>query len=133
MTCFQENEYKIVGLCWSPNNQKLAVATSDRQVFLFDDKGERRDRFSTKPIDPEAGKKSYVITGIAYSPDSTKIAVAQSDCIVYVYRIGEKWGDKKVRYQSNIELSWIGKHELKVQCSNLPFPPVLYETLYIFK
>lgn len=63
---------------------------------MFDDKGEKRDRFSTKPVDSEAGKKSYVITGIAFSPDSTKIAVAQTDCIVYVYRIGEKWGDKKV-------------------------------------
>lgn len=92
----QEQEYKILGLCWSPNNQKLAVATSDRQIFLFDNKGEKRDRFSTKPVDPEAGKKSYVITGLAFSPDSTKIAVAQSDCIVYVYRIGEKWDDKKV-------------------------------------
>lgn len=85
-----------MSLSWSPNNQKLAVATSDRQIFLFDNKGEKRDRFSTKPVDPEAGKKSYVITGISFSPDSTKVAVAQSDCIVYVYRIGEKWGDKKV-------------------------------------
>ncbi|CAG9816108.1 unnamed protein product [Phaedon cochleariae] len=91
----QDYDYKIVGLCWSSNNQKLAIATSDRQVLLFDDKGEKRDRFSTKPYDPEAGKRSYVITGIAFSPDSTKIAVAQSDCIVYVYKIGEKWGEKK--------------------------------------
>lgn len=85
-----------MSLSWSPNGHKLAVATSDRQILLFDDKGEKRDRFSTKPVDPEAGKKSYIITGIAFSPDSTKVAVAQSDCIVYVYRIGERWGDKKV-------------------------------------
>ncbi|KAJ8934987.1 hypothetical protein NQ314_013074 [Rhamnusium bicolor] len=91
----QECDFKIAALCWSPNNQKLAVATCDRQVLLFDEKGEKRDRFSTKPYDPEAGKRSYVITGIAFSPDSIKIAVAQSDCIVYVYKIGEKWGDKK--------------------------------------
>lgn len=75
---------------------KTAVATSDRQVLLFDENGERKDRFSTKPFDPEAGKKSYVVTGIAFSPDSTKLAVAQSDCIVYVYKIGENWGEKKV-------------------------------------
>ncbi|KAJ8919865.1 hypothetical protein NQ315_006394 [Exocentrus adspersus] len=91
----QEHDYKIVALCWSPNNQKLAVATCDRQILLYDEKGEKRDKFSTKPYDPEAGKKSYVITGIGFSPDSTKLAVAQSDCIVYVYKIGEKWGDKK--------------------------------------
>ncbi|CAG9856074.1 unnamed protein product [Phyllotreta striolata] len=91
----QDGENKISGICWSPNNQKLAIATSDRQVLLFDEKGEKKDKFSTKPYDPEAGKKSYIITGIAFSPDSAKIAVAQSDCIVYVYKIGEKWGEKK--------------------------------------
>ncbi|XP_050517357.1 intraflagellar transport protein 172 homolog [Diabrotica virgifera virgifera] len=91
----QDSDFKIAGLSWSPNNQKLAIATSDRQILLFDEKGEKRDKFSTKPYDPEAGKRSYIITGIAFSPDSTKIAVAQSDCIVYVYKIGEKWGEKK--------------------------------------
>nr|XP_023018691.1 intraflagellar transport protein 172 homolog [Leptinotarsa decemlineata] len=91
----QDYDFKVAGICWSPNNKKLAVATCDRQVLLFDDQGEKKDRFSTKPFDPEAGKRSYVITGIAFSPDSTKIAVAQSDCIVYVYKIGEKWGEKK--------------------------------------
>lgn len=74
----------------------MAIATCDRQVLLYDEKGEKRDRFSTKPYDPEAGKRSYIITGIAFSPDSTKIAVAQSDCIVYVYKIGDRWGEKKV-------------------------------------
>ena len=72
------------------------MATSERQILLFDDAGEKRDHFSTKPADPEAGKRSYVIKGIAFSTDSTKIAVGQSDCMVYVYRIGEKWGEKKV-------------------------------------
>ncbi|XP_019769911.2 intraflagellar transport protein 172 homolog [Dendroctonus ponderosae] len=91
----QEQDFKIVALCWAPNNQKLAVATCDRQVILFDEQGTKKDKFSTKPYDPDAGKKSYIITGIAFSPDSTKIAIAQSDCIVYVYKIGEKWGDKK--------------------------------------
>ncbi|XP_072763581.1 intraflagellar transport protein 172 homolog isoform X3 [Anoplolepis gracilipes] len=37
-----------------------------------------------------------MIKGIAFSPESTKIAVGQTDCIVYVYKIGEDWGDKKV-------------------------------------
>ncbi|XP_065171784.1 intraflagellar transport protein 172 homolog [Atheta coriaria] len=91
----ENSEYKIVAVTWSPNNKKLAVATSERQVLIFDDDGEKRDRFSTKPADSEAGKKSYVIKSIAFSPDSSKIAVAQSDSIVYVYKIGEKWGEKK--------------------------------------
>lgn len=32
---------------------------------------------------------------MCFSPDSTRLAVAQSDCIVYVYRLGLEWGEKK--------------------------------------
>lgn len=83
-------------MAWSPNNQKLAVATADRLILLFDENGERRDKFSTKPSDPSNGKTSYVIRGLSFSPDSSRLAVAQSDHIVYVYRLGESWNDKKV-------------------------------------
>lgn len=74
----------------------MAVATADRTILLFDENGERRDKFSTKPSDPGASRTSYVIRGIAFSPDSTRLAVAQSDNIVYVYKLGENWNDKKV-------------------------------------
>lgn len=30
-----------------------------------------------------------------FSPDSNRIAIAQSDNIVFVYKIGTEWGDKK--------------------------------------
>jgi intraflagellar transport protein 172 len=63
---------------------------------LFDENGERRDKFPTKPSDPAAGKTSYVIRSVAFSPDSTRLAVAQSDHIVYVYKLGEAWNEKKV-------------------------------------
>lgn len=36
-----------------------------------------------------------MVTGMAFSPDSTKLAVAQTDNIVFVYRLGLEWGDKK--------------------------------------
>ena len=35
------------------------------------------------------------MTGLAWSPDSTKLAVAQSDNIVFVYKLGLEWTDKK--------------------------------------
>ncbi|EAT43404.1 AAEL005155-PA [Aedes aegypti] len=92
----QDYLYRVAGLAWSPNNQKLAVATADRMILLFDENGDRRDKFSTKPGDPNAGKSSYVIRGIAFSPDSSRLAVAQSDSIVYVYKLGESWNEKKV-------------------------------------
>ena len=40
-------------MAWSPNNQKLAVATHDRVVHLFDETGERKDKFPTKAADPK--------------------------------------------------------------------------------
>ncbi|XP_015595286.1 intraflagellar transport protein 172 homolog [Cephus cinctus] len=92
----QEGENRVVAIVWSPNNLKLAVASTDRSIYLFDEKGVKKDRFSTKPVDAKFGKKSYVIKDIAFSPDSTKIAVGQTDNIVYVYKIGEDWGEKKV-------------------------------------
>jgi intraflagellar transport protein 172 len=63
-------------------------------VHLCDENGERRDKFSTKPADSK-GSKTYVVRGMAWSPDSSKLAIAQSDNIVFVYKLGHEWGDKK--------------------------------------
>ena len=38
-------------MAWSPNNSKLAVCGVDKVVLLFDDQGEKRDKFATKPAD----------------------------------------------------------------------------------
>jgi len=38
-------------MAWAPNNSKLAVCTVDRVVLLFDEQGEKRDKFATKPAD----------------------------------------------------------------------------------
>ncbi len=65
--------------------------------MLFDETGEKRDKFSTKPADAKYGKKSYVVRGLEFSPDATKLAVGQTDNIVFVYKLGEEWGEKKVR------------------------------------
>lgn len=92
----QPQIHRITAMCWSPNNAKFAVASPDRVVFLFNENGERKDKFTTKPSDPSAGKASYIIRGLAFSPDSTRLAVAQSDNIVFVYKLGETWNEKKV-------------------------------------
>ena len=42
-----------MAIAWSPNNQRIAVATADRVVHLFDEMGERKDKFPTKPADPK--------------------------------------------------------------------------------
>lgn len=89
-----EDLAKVTAITWSPNNRRLAVVTTDRIVHLFDaSSGERKDKFSTKPA--EKGAKDYMVRGLAFSPDSTKLAIAQSDNIVFVYKLGLEWGEKK--------------------------------------
>ena len=101
----QDGAAKIVAIAWSNNNMKLAVCTADRVVLLFDDSGEKRDKFSTKPADSKYGKRSYIVKGLAFSPDSTKLAIAQTDNIVFVYKIGEEFGEKKVICNKFIQTS----------------------------
>ncbi|ESO08535.1 hypothetical protein HELRODRAFT_74793 [Helobdella robusta] len=91
----QEGAAKICSMCWSMNSKKFAVCTYDRVILLFDEFGEMKDKFNTRPCDPKFGKKSYVIKSIAFSPDATKIAVGQTDDILYVYKIGDDWGETK--------------------------------------
>lgn len=47
------------------------------------------------------------VKGLGFSPDSTKLAVAQTDNIIFVYRIGEQWGEKKVICNKFIQQSAI--------------------------
>ncbi|XP_068135903.1 intraflagellar transport protein 172 homolog [Hyperolius riggenbachi] len=101
----QDGAAKVTCMAWSQNNAKFAVCTVDRVILLYDEHGERRDKFSTKPADAKFGKKSYMVKGMAFSSDSTKIAVGQTDNIIYVYRIGEDWGDKKVICNKFIQTS----------------------------
>jgi intraflagellar transport protein 172 len=84
---------KVTALCWSPNGKKLAVCTSDRIVLMYDDEGNRRDKFSTKPV--EKGPKNYVVRDMVFSPTNDKLAIAQSDNMVFVYKTGIEWGEKK--------------------------------------
>ena len=81
-----EGPLKVTAISWSPSSSRLAVATADRVVSLYDENGEqRKDKFPTKAA--IAGQREYFVTGLAWSPDSTKLAVAQSDNIVFVYKV----------------------------------------------
>lgn len=59
---------------------------------MFNESGEKKDKFPTKAS--EKGQ-SYIVRCMEFSPDSSRIAIAQSDNIVFVYKIGLEWGDKK--------------------------------------
>ena len=96
---------KVTALCWAPNGKKMAMCSTDRVVVMFDDEGNRRDRFATKPADK--GPKNYVVRDMAFSPQSDKLAIAQSDNMIYVYKVGNEWGEKKSikrRFHKNKEI-----------------------------
>eukprot|EP00928_Gymnodinium_smaydae_P061483 TRINITY_DN45540_c0_g1_i1.p1 TRINITY_DN45540_c0_g1~~TRINITY_DN45540_c0_g1_i1.p1 ORF type:complete len:1813 (+),score=398.59 TRINITY_DN45540_c0_g1_i1:155-5440(+) len=84
---------KVTSISWSANTTRLATVGADKIVQLFDEQGEKQDRFSTKPADKAA--RTYVVRTIEFSPDGSKLAVAQSDNIVFVYKLGSDWKDKK--------------------------------------
>ncbi|KAJ1625158.1 WD40-repeat-containing domain protein [Pavlovales sp. CCMP2436] len=111
----QEGIAKVTAICWSPNNRRVAVVTTDRVVHLFDENGDRRDKFSTKPADA-ARVKNYMVRGMAWSPDSSKLAVAQSDNIVFVYKLGTEWGDRKSicnKFHQQVRIACTGGHSAR--------------------
>lgn len=90
----QQDMARVQSICFSANNKRLAIADATRHIQLFDEQGERRDKFATKAASDKGGR-GYIVTGMAFSPDSSLLAVAQSDSIVFVYRLGLEWGEKK--------------------------------------
>ena len=84
---------------------------------------------------------SLQVKGLAFSPDSTKLAVGQTDNIIFVYRIGEQWGEKKVICNKFIQQSAItclvwpheqshfvfGTAEGKVHCYCIVVICILYQ------
>eukprot|EP01038_Epipyxis_sp_PR26KG_P006699 gene6699-9188_t len=84
---------KVTAICWAPNGKRLAICTTERVVIMFDENGVKQDKFSTKPADK--GPKNYIVRQMAFSPQSDKLAIAQSDNMVFVYKIGLEWKEKK--------------------------------------
>ena len=42
---------KVTAVAWCPSSTRIAVATADRVISLYDENGEqRRDKFPTKPV-----------------------------------------------------------------------------------
>jgi len=73
----------------------LACVNNEKVVFLYDDKGEVRDKFKAKGNADAPGDGTFIVQAIAYSPDSARLALAQSDNIVFVYKLGHEWKEKK--------------------------------------
>lgn len=49
--CPQDGTARVTCMAWSASSARFAVCTAERVVLLYDEQGERRDKFSTKPAD----------------------------------------------------------------------------------
>eukprot|EP00672_Neobodo_designis_P025471 CAMPEP_0174835280 /NCGR_PEP_ID=MMETSP1114-20130205/5324_1 /TAXON_ID=312471 /ORGANISM="Neobodo designis, Strain CCAP 1951/1" /LENGTH=1775 /DNA_ID=CAMNT_0016069225 /DNA_START=364 /DNA_END=5691 /DNA_ORIENTATION=+ len=116
---------RVASACWSPVNKKLAVADHARTVLLFDDAGQLRDKFGLKAADGKE-PKTFAVRGMAFSPDSVKLAVAQSDFIIYVYRIGVEFGERKSICNK------YAQPNAAITCVTWPAPSVALEDNLVF-
>jgi WD40 repeat protein len=82
----QDFRSKVTALCYTRDNKFLGVATSDRLISIYDEQGNRVDKFNTKPNNK--GPKDYIVRSIQFGPEvhSPKLVVGQTDCIVFVYK-----------------------------------------------
>lgn len=52
----QEGAAKGTCMIWAPKIIRFAVCTVDRVVLLYDEQGEKRDKFSTKPAESKVSR-----------------------------------------------------------------------------
>ncbi len=50
---------QVTAVAFAPNHYRMAVATVDRYILLYDEDGELRDRFPTKPAEKTTGPKVW--------------------------------------------------------------------------
>lgn len=69
----QEGLVRISAMAWSPNNMRLAVAIGGGPdapapvIHLFDENGERRDKFATKANSDKVRVRTlFVVYGMAF-------------------------------------------------------------------
>jgi len=78
---------------------KLAIASEDKNIYIFDEQGNYKKKFSTK-----SGSENYEIIQILFEQQSENLAVARSDNLLLVYKLGINWEEKELRiYELNLE------------------------------
>ncbi|XP_058988396.1 intraflagellar transport protein 172 homolog isoform X1 [Mustela lutreola] len=76
---------KVTCMAWSQNNAKFAVCTVYRVVVLYDEHGERRDKFSTKPADMKGKSVIHPCPPYALAWATNSIVAAGCDRRIVVY------------------------------------------------
>eukprot|EP00924_Labyrinthula_sp_SR-Ha-C_P016582 snap_masked-scaffold_6-processed-gene-8.30-mRNA-1 protein AED:0.46 eAED:0.46 QI:0/-1/0/1/-1/1/1/0/1777 len=97
-----DHVFPVRVIAFSKSGNKFAIVTADRIVHLYDEKNEKRSKFSTKPRN-KGDLNSYCVKDACFSPDDTKLAVAQTDNIIFVYKLGNGW-DEKITISNKFKL-----------------------------
>jgi WD40 repeat protein len=71
----------VLAVAWSPDGRRLASASSDQTVRLW-------DAATGQPLATLTGHTSYVLA-VAWSPDGRRLASASSDMTVRLWWAGE--------------------------------------------
>ncbi|EFP04115.1 CRE-OSM-1 protein [Caenorhabditis remanei] len=71
-------------------------------------------KMAIKKTDSPYGKKSFNVLCMTFSPDSSRIAIGQSDNVLFIYKVGTSWNEKKVIVNKFVQPS-------AVTCLSWPF------------
>ena len=79
---------------------KLAIASEDKNIYIFDEQGNYKNKFSTK-----TGSENYEIIQILFEQNSENLAVTRSDNLIFGYKLGINWEEKEsIIYEFNFEV-----------------------------
>ncbi|KAF7494559.1 Intraflagellar transport protein -like protein [Sarcoptes scabiei] len=102
--------------CFSISNDssKIAICYAKQKVVMIFDLSsyEIKSKFALKAADKNS-QKSFQIVAIEFANDGERLAIAQSDNVIFVYRIGNSWDQKKTiinKYSLNcpaLHLDWL--------------------------
>ena len=105
---------RVVCVQWSPDGERLAVATTGRVITVITINGGEQSRIPVKARD-ENQNRTFTITGLDWAPDSCRFAVSQSDNVVAVYDIGPS-GSTDSRKKITLRFA----HKASVLCVSWP-------------
>ena len=124
------NKAKVTALSYSSDSSRLAVATADRSISLYNNQGKLVDKFQTKPNGD--GPKDYIVRELRFSPNAgqPKLAIAKSDAIVFVYKWKQQVNDGSTKKKDENVHVWDGKKSI---CNKFPEQSAITSLIWSYK
>jgi hypothetical protein len=77
---------KVCAVAFTPNNARLAVVTTSGVVHLYDENGEKRDKFSTKPAEKVCWQNAW--RGVTAQTRARSLIREEDEGRVFFRRLG---------------------------------------------